>query len=86
MRAVLIAVAGFAALATTPASAQAYPPDVPVCLQVYGRANYLECRYSSIAQCQQTASGRAAQCIENPYFVGRHSPGPRRERRVRRGY
>ncbi len=78
--------AGFSALGTTPASAQMYPPDVPVCLQVFGRGSYTECRYSSIAQCQMTASGRAAQCIENPYFVGRQGPSPRRERRVRREY
>ena len=87
MRAVLIALAGYAALAATPAAAQMYPPDVPVCLQVFGRNSYTECRYASIAQCQLTASGRPAQCIENPYFVGRPAPGPRRERRrVRRGY
>lgn len=86
MRALLIALAGFGALATTPAAAQMYPPDVPVCLQVYGRASYTECRYASIAQCQITASGRPAQCIENPFYVGRQAPGPRRERRQRRAY
>ena len=86
MRAILIALAGFTAIAASPASAQMYPPDVPVCLQVFGRNSYTECRYASIAQCQMTASGRPAQCIENPYFVGHNVPGPRRDRKVCRAY
>lgn len=90
MRAIIlagIAATGLASLgAATPAAAQMYPPDVPVCLQVFGRGSYTECRYASIAQCQLSASGRSAQCLENPYFVGRQAPGPRRERRVRREY
>ena len=85
MRALLIALAGFGALTAMPASAQQYPSDVPVCLQVYGRLNYSDCSYGSIAQCQISASGRSAQCIENPFYAGRQVP-PRRERRVRREY
>ena len=50
-----------------PAPAQTYSPDYPVCLHVYGRATYYECRYTSIAQCNQSASGRSAQCEVNPY-------------------
>ena len=63
----------FAALAigavsiAAPAQAQTYSPDYPVCLHVYGRASYFECRYTSIAQCNQSASGRSAQCEVNPY-------------------
>ena len=86
MRAVLIALAGFTATIASPASAKMYPPNVPVCLQVFGRNSYTECSYASIAQCQMTVSGRPAQCIENPYFVGRNAPGLRRDRRVRREY
>ena len=86
MRALLIAIAGFGVLAATPAVSQQYPPDVPVCLQVYGRANYSDCSYASISQCQISASGRSAQCIANPFYVGRQSNGPHRERRVRREY
>lgn len=86
MRALLIALAGVGVLATTPASAQMYPPDAPVCLQVFGRASYMECRYATIAQCRLSASGRPAQCIENPFFVGQQQPGPRRERRTPRRY
>lgn len=57
--------------ATTPLQAQTYDPNYPVCLQTYGRAgNYISCRYTSIPQCQLSASGRAAQCITNPYYAG----------------
>jgi Protein of unknown function (DUF3551) len=56
-----------------PLQAQTYDPNYPVCLQVYGRAgNYIACGYTSIAQCQLSASGRAAQCITNPYYGGPH--------------
>ncbi len=85
MRAFLMALAGVGTLAATPLSAQQYPSNVPVCLQVYGRVSYSDCSYGSIAQCQISASGRSAQCIDNPFYVGRQAP-PRRERRVRREY
>jgi hypothetical protein len=55
------------ALTATPASAQTYGSGYPVCLHVYGPATYYECNYSSIAQCNATASGRAAQCVVNPF-------------------
>ena len=54
-----------------PAQAQTYSPDFPVCLQTYGiGGNYIACGYTTMAQCQASASGRAAQCIINPYFSG----------------
>ncbi len=61
-------------LAAAPARAQRYNPDYPVCLQTYGiGGDYIECGYPSLTQCAQSAWGRAAQCIINPYFVsGRH--------------
>jgi hypothetical protein len=66
-----------------PASAQTYDPAYPVCLHVYGRISYYECRYTSLPQCNATASGRSAQCIVNPYFAGaQRSAGDRRHRRV----
>ena len=58
-------------LVAAPAEAQTYDPNYPICLQTYGRAgNYIACRYTSMAQCRLTASGRAAQCIINPFFSG----------------
>jgi hypothetical protein len=57
--------------AATPLQAQMYDPNYPVCLQTYGRdGGYISCGYTSIAQCQVSASGRAAQCITNPYYAG----------------
>jgi glycerol uptake facilitator-like aquaporin len=60
-----------------PAAAQTYDPAYPVCLHVYGRITYWECRYTSLAQCAGSASGRAAQCEINPYYAGTK---PRRQR------
>jgi hypothetical protein len=73
-----------AALTATPALAQTYDPNYPVCLQTYGiGGGYIECSYSSLAQCSATASGRAAQCIVNPFFAGARGPAePRRRRSV----
>ena len=71
------------ALTAAPARAQTYSPDYPVCLQTYGiNGGYIECGYSSLAQCALSAGGRAAQCIANPYFAGAQAPaGPRYRRR-----
>jgi hypothetical protein len=72
--------------AAAPAGAQTYDPAYPVCLQVYGReTNYIECAYTSLAQCAQSASGRPAMCVINPYpAVARvpAEPNYRRHRRV----
>lgn len=65
-----------------PARAQTYDPAYPVCLQVYrGFADYyFECAYMNMAQCQASASGRAASCAVNPYYKGRVARGSRRKR------
>jgi len=53
-------------------------PDVrsgyPVCLHDY-RHNYYQCSYTSLPQCNASASGRAAQCVINPYSRARKSRG-----------
>jgi hypothetical protein len=73
-----------AVLAAAPARGQAYDPNYPVCLQSYGIAGgNIECSYTSLAQCSATASGRAAQCITNPFFAGAQTgPQYRRQRGV----
>ncbi|MDO8398402.1 MAG: DUF3551 domain-containing protein [Bradyrhizobium sp.] len=79
MRKLALAIAAIASIsATAPAAAQTYDPAYPVCLHVYGLITYWECRYTSLAQCAGSASGRAAQCEINPYFAG-----PRRSQRQR---
>lgn len=72
--------------ATGPARAQAWNPNYPVCLQVYGPINYNECRYTSMAQCAASAAARAAQCVPNPYFAGDDEPPVRSYPRQRRAY
>jgi hypothetical protein len=73
-------------LTAAPAPAQTYDPAYPICLQAFGeKADYIECGYTSLPQCAVSASGRAAQCIINPYFASAQGPtGPhyRRHRRV----
>src|SRR5664279_5371015 len=66
MRTLAVAILTIAALSAVPsARAQTYDPNYPVCLQVYQGWNdyYFECGYTSLAQCNMSASGRAAQCI-----------------------
>jgi hypothetical protein len=71
----------FAVLTAARTQAQTYGSEYPVCLQAYGdKGDYIECRYTSFAQCAQSASGRSAQCNVNPYYRG----GERLERRDRR--
>ena len=72
--------------AAAPAAAQTYAPGYPVCLHVWGPANYYECRYTSLAQCNVSASGRAAQCMINPYFANAQVPAGRAYRRYRQVY
>jgi hypothetical protein len=70
-----------------PVRAQTYNPDYPVCMQVFGPLNYNECRFTSLAQCAGSASGRSAQCIVNPYFANAYEEPPVwRHRRHRHAY
>ncbi len=69
-------------LTVAPSRAQTYDPNFPVCLQVYvPRGGYIDCSFTSLPQCQATASGRGAQCYANPYFAYAH-----KLRRHRRDY
>jgi Protein of unknown function (DUF3551) len=66
--------------AAAPAWAQTYDPNYPVCIQVFQRGGgYISCGFTSMAQCNASASGRAAQCLVNPYYGGPH----RRQRHIR---
>jgi Protein of unknown function (DUF3551) len=85
--ALAVLVIGMASAAPS-ARAQTYDPKYPVCLQIYQswKDFYFECSYTSLVQCNMSASGRGAQCIINPYYAGgKTSPG-RRDRRHRRVY
>jgi uncharacterized protein DUF3551 len=85
MRILALAILTIATASAAPsARAQTYDPAYPVCLQIYQGWNdyYFECAYTSLAQCNMSASGRAAQCMVNPYYAGRKttSPGHRYQR------
>ena len=74
----LLALSAISAVATIPAQA-GY--DYPVCLRVYGPATYNECAYTTLAQCQATASGRAAECYPNAFYANAAiAPSGRRHR------
>jgi hypothetical protein len=65
---------GGVVLSAMPVRAQTYDPSYPVCLKVYsgssgGGGEYNECRYTSLAQCAASASGRAATCVVNPLYA-----------------
>ena len=67
-------------LVAVPARAQTYDPNYPVCLQTYSTGGgYIDCSFTSQAQCAATASGRSAQCLNNPFFAvgGRKLPRQR---------
>jgi hypothetical protein len=68
-------------LAAASAQAQTYGSNYPVCLQTFGRFNAISCSYTSMAQCGWSASGRAAQCITNPYYAGTNWGRTRRQSR-----
>jgi hypothetical protein len=69
-------------LAAASAQAQTYDPAYPICLQTFGRVgNTISCGYTSMPQCRLSASGRAAQCIVNPYFAGANPARTRRQSR-----
>jgi hypothetical protein len=78
MRAFAWAILSMSAIAGAPAHAQTYGTTFPVCIQVYEHEGgiYISCEYTSMSGCQATASGRAAQCIVNPYYVA--APARRR--------
>lgn len=59
------------ALSATSVRAQTYDPRYPVCMHVYGdlEGERLDCFFTSLPQCQASASGRSAMCLINPYFA-----------------
>jgi hypothetical protein len=63
-----------------PARAQTYDPAYPICMQVFGKINYFDCRFTSIPQCAVSASGRGARCVVNPYYAGDRERPRRRHR------
>jgi hypothetical protein len=76
---ILASLLGGALCAATPVQAQTYDPNYPVCIQVFTGGfmdYYFECAYTTMAQCQASASGRSASCVVNPYYAGRGAKQP----------
>jgi hypothetical protein len=81
MRSLALAILTIATVAVTgPAAAQTYARGYPVCLHVYGPVAYYECSYTSLQQCNASASGRPAQCMLNPYMASAEEPAGRHYR------
>ena len=87
MRVLALAILMISAVSvTSSARAQTYDPAFPVCMHVWTRGNnYYDCSFTSLPQCNGSASGRGAQCIINPYYAGATGP-QRRYRRYRGAY
>jgi uncharacterized protein DUF3551 len=83
----LAILATFAVLTAAPATAQTFGGKYPFCLQLYLRdgARSIECSYSTMEQCQATASGIAATCLMNPYYSSAREPREPDYRQPRRG-
>ena len=64
-KALLALMAAFAVSAAMPAAAREFPYCIKGCDFGAGGG---DCSFSSLAQCQATASGRDASCAANPYF------------------
>jgi Tfp pilus assembly protein PilV len=73
---------------TAPAVAQTYGGNDPVCLQSYGLGGSysIDCAYTSMEQCQATASGLSATCLTNPYVANAQVPKDPTARRSRRAH
>jgi hypothetical protein len=80
MRILTLAILGIGAVSVAvPAHAQTYDPHFPVCLQSYSLGGgKIDCPYTSLAQCNASASGRAAQCLTNPFFALAYQEPPSR--------
>jgi hypothetical protein len=64
-KALLALMAAVAVSAAMPAAAREFPYCIKGCDFGAGAG---DCSFSTLAQCQATASGRDASCAANPYF------------------
>ena len=79
----LALVAAGAVSVAMPVAAREFPYCIKGC-DFGGGAG--DCSFSSLAQCQATASGRDAYCAANPYFNARAEMQPDRSRQSRRRF
>lgn len=65
---IILALCGFEIAGSQPAQAEI---DYPYCIKVYNRDWYVSCSFSTMAQCQASASGRSAECYRDPFYKGK---------------
>ena len=86
MRRAALAFMAFSGLCM-PGAEPASAADFPWCIRGDNYESVLgDCSFATYAQCQATASGRAAYCAENPYFNAKAELQPDRSRQSRRRY
>ena len=78
----LMAAGAVSAAVAMPAAAREFPYCIKGC--DFGGAG--DCSFSSLAQCQATASGRDASCAANPYFNVKADMQTDRSRQSRRRF
>jgi hypothetical protein len=86
MRLIFTIIAAVGVCLAGPAAAQMYDPNYPVCMEVYGgrlTPEYIDCSFTSLPQCQATASGRSATCSVNPFYKGPKTQPRERSKRHR---
>jgi len=88
MRSLILALLALGIAGNAPASAQKYDSTSPVCKTNYRWGGEdTDCGYTSLAQCQASASGLPAVCSNNPYYAGPSADRPRVSgRRSRQAY
>lgn len=83
----LVILAAVTVLTSAPAPAQTYGGNYPVCLQHYRwGGSDIECAFTSLAQCNASASGLSAQCLPNPYYANAQMHREQSRRRHPRAY
>jgi hypothetical protein len=82
-RAWLALMAAGAMSVAMPAAAREFPYCIKGCDFGAGPG---DCSFSSLAQCQATASGRDASCAANPYFNAKAEMQADRSRQSRRRF
>ena len=79
----LMAAGAVSAVVAMPAAAGGFPYCIKGCDFGAGAG---DCSFSTLAQCQATASGRDASCAANPYFYAKAEMQTDRSRQPRRRF
>jgi hypothetical protein len=82
-RALLVLTAACAAAVATPAAARDYPYCIKGCDYGVGLG---DCSFTSLQQCQATASGLVATCAANPFFNAKAEMPTDRSRQSQRRF